>query len=198
MREWEMEIPADHAVASVTGAQVADYAVASEIKDGKRTLKIIFKQAVSDRQLVSVRLEKNEAAKAGPWELQPLGFPGVKSRRGYIGAVAAAGYRLTAGKTTGVAEVPVTFFPKKTNGLQQAFRLREDKWTVGSNGRGARSKHPGGRVSSLLAQGRRGLWQRVDELLRRRLARDRMEDLGAGRHRQHRRHRPERRPRLAA
>ena len=44
LREWEMEIPADHAVASVTGSEVADYAVASEIKDGYRTLKIIFKQ----------------------------------------------------------------------------------------------------------------------------------------------------------
>jgi hypothetical protein len=131
LREWEMEIPADHAVASVTGAQVADYAVASEIKDGKRTLKILFKQAVSDRQLVSIRLEKNQSAKAGPWELQPLGFPGVKSRRGYVGAVAAAGYRLTVGKTVGVAEVPITYFPKKTSGLQQAFRLREDKWTCG-------------------------------------------------------------------
>ncbi len=131
LREWEMEIPADHAVASVTGAEVADYAVAGEIKDGKRTLKILFKQAVMDRQLVSVRLEKNEAAKAGPWVLQPLGFPGVKSRRGYIGAVAAAGYRLSAGKTSGVAEVPITFFPNKVSGLQQAFRLREDAWTVG-------------------------------------------------------------------
>ena len=131
LREWEMEIPADHAVAAVTGAEVADYAVAGEVRDGKRKLKIIFKQAVGNRQLVSVRLEKNEAAKAGPWVLQPLGFPGVKSRRGYIGAVAAAGYRLTAAKTGGVAEVPITFFPKKTNGLQQAFRLREDAWTVG-------------------------------------------------------------------
>jgi hypothetical protein len=130
LREWEMEIPADHAVASVSGAQVADYAVASEVKDGERRLKILFKEAVSDRQLVSVRLEKNQSAKAGAWELQPLGFPDVKSRRGYIGAVAAAGYRLTAGKTSGVAEVPVTFFPKKTTGLQQAFRLREDTWAV--------------------------------------------------------------------
>jgi hypothetical protein len=131
LREWEMEIPADHAVASVTGAEVADYALAGDAKDGKRKLKILFKQAVANRQLISVRLEKNEAAKAGPWELQPLGFPGVKSRRGYVGAVAAAGFRLGAGKTTGVAEVPTTFFPKKTSGLQQAFRLREDKWSVG-------------------------------------------------------------------
>jgi len=131
LREWEMEISADHAVASVTGAQVADYAVAGEVKDGKRRLKIIFKQSVMNRQLVSVRLEKNEAAKAGPWNLQALGFPGAKSRRGYIGAVAAAGYRLVAGKTAGVAEVPVTFFPKKVAGLQQAFRLREGDWQVG-------------------------------------------------------------------
>ena len=130
LREWELGIPADHAVASVTGVAVADYAVASEVKDGKRRLKIIFKEAVMNRQLVSVRLEKNEAAKAGGWDLQPLGFPGVKSRRGYVGAVAAAGYRLVAGKTNGVAEVPVTFFPKKTAGLQQAFRLREGAWQV--------------------------------------------------------------------
>ena len=131
LRDWELEIPADHAVASVTGAAVADYAVASEVKNGKRRLKIIFKEPVMNRQLVSVRLEKNEAAKAGAWDLQPLGFPGVKSRRGYVGAVAAAGYRLVAGATTGVAEVPITFFPKKTVGLQQAFRLREGEWKIG-------------------------------------------------------------------
>jgi hypothetical protein len=131
LREWELEIPADHAVAAVTGAEVADYVVAADAKNGMRVLKVLFKKAVMDRQLISVRLEKNEAAKAGAWELQPLGFPGVKTRRGYVGAVAAAGYRLSAGKTAGVAEVPVTFFPKKTLGLQQSFRLREDKWSVG-------------------------------------------------------------------
>ena len=131
LREWELEIPADHAVASVTGAEVSDYVVASEVKDGRKRLKIIFKQAVINRQLISIRLEKNESAKAGAWQLQPLGFPGAKSRRGYVGAVAAAGYRLVAGKTTGVAEVPITFFPKKTAGLQQAFRLREGEWQVG-------------------------------------------------------------------
>ena len=133
LREWEFSIPADHAVASVTGAEVADYAVASEASNGSRTLKIIFKQPVINRQLISIRLEKNEAAKAEPWTLQPLGFPNVKSRRGYVGAVATAGYRLAAGEFTGVAEVPVTFFPRKTAGLQQAFRLRDDKWSVSLN-----------------------------------------------------------------
>ncbi len=133
LREWEMKIPGDHAVASVTGAAVADYAVSSEIKDGLKTLKIIFAKAVDGRQLISLRLEKNEAAKAAAWTLQPLGFPDVKSRRGYIGASATAGYRLVAGKNSGLAEVPVTFFPRKTAGLQQAFRLRENTWTADLN-----------------------------------------------------------------
>ena len=130
VREWEFDIPADHAVASVTGAEVADYALASEAKDGLRRLKVIFKKTVADRQLVNIRLEKNEAAKAGAWSLQPLAFPDAKSHRGYIGAVSTPGYRLVAGQTVGVAEVPVTFFPRKTQGLQQAFRLRETKWQV--------------------------------------------------------------------
>jgi hypothetical protein len=130
LRELEMKIPGDHAVAAVTGATVADYAVSSDIKDGLKTLKIIFSQAVDGRQLISLRLEKNEAAKAAPWILQPLGFNDVKSRRGYIGASATAGYRLVAGKNSGLAEVPVTFFPRKTQGLQQAFRLRENTWTA--------------------------------------------------------------------
>jgi hypothetical protein len=131
LREWEMLTPADHAVAAVTGAEVADYAVASEAKDGYRVLKMIFKQPVMNRQLVSVRLEKNEAAKAGAWKIQPLGFPGAKSRRGYIGAAATAGYRLVAAAgAKGLAEVPITFFPRKTVGLQQAFRLRESEWSL--------------------------------------------------------------------
>lgn len=128
LREWELEIPADHAVAAVTGAAVADHVVASDVNDGRKKLKILFKEPVINRQLISIRLEKNESAKAGAWELTPLGFPGAKSRRGYVGAVATAGYRLVAGKTTGLAEVPVTFFPKKAPGLQQAFRLREGSW----------------------------------------------------------------------
>lgn len=133
LREWEMKIPGDHAVASVTGAAVADYSVSSDVKDGLKTLKIIFSQAVDGRQLISLRLEKNEAAKAAAWTLQPLVFSDVKSRRGYIGASATAGYRLVAGKNTGLAEVPVTFFPRKTAGLQQAFRLRENTWTADLN-----------------------------------------------------------------
>ena len=37
---------------------------------------------------------------------------------------------MVAGENTGVAEVPITFFPRKTPGLQQAFRLRESDWSA--------------------------------------------------------------------
>lgn len=131
LREWELMIPADYAVASVTGASVADYAAASEAKDGKRALKIFFQKAVDGRQLISVKLEKNQAAAAGAWDLQPMTFPGAKSRRGYVGAVSAPGFRLVPGKTGGLAEVPLTFFPKQMTGLQQAFRLKDDTWSAG-------------------------------------------------------------------
>ncbi len=130
LREWEMRIPEDYAVVSVVGPQVADYAIGSDVENGLRVLKVVFKQAVINRQLIAVSLEKNQAAKEGSWELKPLVFDDVKTRRGYIGAVAAAGYRLTTGETKNLTEVPVTFFPKKRSGLQQAFRLREKTWSL--------------------------------------------------------------------
>lgn len=133
LREWEISIPADHAVASVTGAMVADHVPATQVVDGRRKLKILFRDGVAGRHLISLRLEKNEAAKAGPWELIPLEFPGAKSRRGYIGAVAAAGFRLAVGGGEGLTEVPLTFFPTKVPGLQQAFRLKEGDWKMTLN-----------------------------------------------------------------
>jgi hypothetical protein len=130
LREWEMAVPEDYAVASVTGASVADYTVASTAVKGTRVVKILFSQPVDGRQLISLRLEKNQAAQAGTWDLPSLGFPGVKSRRGFVGVVSAQGFRVTPAKTTALAEVPLTFFPKQATGLQQAFRLRDANWSA--------------------------------------------------------------------
>ncbi len=130
LREWEMSVPEDYAVASVTGASVADYTVASTAIKGSRVVKILFSQPVDGRQLISLRLEKNQAAQAGTWDLPSLGFPGVKSRRGFVGVVSAQGFRVTPAKSTALAEVPLTFFPKQATGLQQAFRLRDANWSA--------------------------------------------------------------------
>lgn len=130
LREWTVQVPADFVVASVTGAAVADYSLATEIKDGRQDLKILFRQAIIGRQLVSLRLEKGLEAKAGEWVLPPLIYPGAKSARGYLGVVATAGFRIVPGATSGLAETPPDFFPKKQQGLQQAFRIREGAWSA--------------------------------------------------------------------
>ncbi|MCH7224637.1 hypothetical protein [Haloferula sp. A504] len=130
IREWTVGIPEGFAVAEVSGASVADYSLASEAKDGIRELKILFSDAVSGRQLVSLRLERNEGAATGDWVLQRLRHDEAKSTRGYLGVAAAPGYRVVAGEMSGLVETPVDYFPKKMARLQQAFRIREGEWAA--------------------------------------------------------------------
>jgi len=134
LREWNIIIPEGHAVAAVTGAAVADFTTAATPRDdGSRDLKIIFREAIQGRHLISLRLERNAGPEAGPWPLAPLIHPDARSRRGFVGALATAGYRLTPATTEGLAETPLTFFPKQTPGLQQAFRIREAEWAATLN-----------------------------------------------------------------
>ena len=87
-------------------------------------------RAIEGRQLLKIRLEKNQPAAAGEWRLTPLVFPGAKSVRGHLGAVSGPGYRMVPLATERLVEVPLSFFPRQTNGLQQAWRLREPDWTA--------------------------------------------------------------------
>lgn len=130
LREWAVRVPADFAVVAVTGTDVADTVTETEVTDGRRTVRVLFARAIEGRQLLHLRLEKNQPAAAGAWVLPVLQFPGAKTVRGHLGAVAAPGYRLVAGRTERLAEVPVSFFPKQTAGLQQAWRLREPEPTA--------------------------------------------------------------------
>jgi len=130
LREWTVGIPADFAVAEVGGASVADYNVASEAEGGRRDLKVLFSDAVIGRQLVVIRLERNLAAKAGEWVLPTLAHEEANSVRGFIGVASAPGFRVLTASSGGLAEVPVDFFPKQVEGLQQAFRIRESPWAA--------------------------------------------------------------------
>src|SRR5207244_2236411 len=92
LRDWSLSVPPDYAVVTVQGADVSDYTVESGSPGAPRMVKIIFGRAVEGRQLLRLRLEKNQAAAAGAWPLPPLSFPGAKSVRGHIGVVAAPGF----------------------------------------------------------------------------------------------------------
>jgi hypothetical protein len=130
LRDWTAQIPEDYTVASVEGASVADYVAESASAGGYRALKVVFSDAVEGRQLLQVRLEKNQPAAAGEWRLSPLRFPGAKSVRGNIGVVSSPGYRLVPAAVEQLAEVPISYFPRQTAGLQQAWRLRDAAWAA--------------------------------------------------------------------
>jgi len=130
IREWDFGIPSDYSVVSVTGASVADYIAGSTVTDGRRNLKVVFGQDVVGRQLVTLHLEKSEAAAAGNWVLQRIEFPNAKSVRGDIGIVSAPGFRVSVGQTELLVEKPLSYFPKPSAHLQQAFRIREPGWSA--------------------------------------------------------------------
>ncbi len=130
LQDWSAQIPDDFTVASVEGTGVADYAAGTAASGGYRTLKVIFAHAIEGRQLLQLRLEKNQSAAAGTWQLRPIRFPGAKSVRGNIGVVSTPGYRLVPAKVEQLTEVPISYFPTQTAGLQQAWRMRDPEWAA--------------------------------------------------------------------
>ena len=130
LRDWTLRVPADYSVVALTGAEVADHVVESAAEGGRRAVRVIFRRAVEGRQLIALRLEKNQPAAAGEWQLPALEFPGAKSVRGHLGALSAPGYRLAPVRVEKLTEVPPAFFPRQIAGLQQAWRLRDADWTA--------------------------------------------------------------------
>ena len=130
IREWDFRIPAEYSVVSVTGANVADYVVGSDVSAGLRNLKTMFSQDVSGRQLVSLHLEKSEVASAQSWVLPKITHPAAKAVRGDIGIVGAAGLRVSIEETEFLVDKPLSYFPKPVKGLQQTFRIRQRDWTA--------------------------------------------------------------------
>jgi len=130
IREWSFGIPPDYSVVSVTGAGVADYIAESEVADGRRNLKVIFGQDVSGRQLVTLHLEKSQAAAEADWVLPRIEYRGAKTVRGDLGIIGAPGFRITVGETGLLVEKPLSYFPRPAANLQQAFRIRETGWSA--------------------------------------------------------------------
>ena len=50
--------------------------------------------------------------------------------RGHIGIVSAPGYRIAPAPRGKLVDLPLSYFPNQTPGLQQAYRLREPGWTA--------------------------------------------------------------------
>lgn len=130
IRQWEMNIPSDYSIVSVTGAKVADYITSEQDGGLHRRLQVVFGSDVIGRQLINLHLEKNVTAVTGNWVLPKIEYPGAKTVRGNIGLVGAAGFRISVEEASLLVEKPLSSFPKPTRGLQQSFRIRETDWSA--------------------------------------------------------------------
>lgn len=130
LREWSFKIPADYAVSAVQCAQMADHVVSTTAENGMRMMKVIFKQEVIGRQLIKLRLEKNQSATIGDWKLPKINFSGAISVRGEIGVEADHGWRITTKEVKGLTDRALAYFPKRSDKLQQSYRTRDDAWTA--------------------------------------------------------------------
>jgi hypothetical protein len=128
LREWEMLIPAEYAVASLTTAELGQMVVGQAVQEGMRTLTVNFKKEVIGRQLIQVRLARNAVTEEGEWELMKVQHPNARSVRGQLGIESALGWRVVAGEVAELTEMPLAYFPHKSTQLQQAFRIRDAKW----------------------------------------------------------------------
>lgn len=130
IRDWNFRVPEDYTVVALSGNQVSDYVAEGAVENGTRAVRVLFGRPIEGRQLLLLRLEKNQVAEAGDWLLPALRFPGAKSVRGHVGTAAMPGYRLVPASTERLVEVPPSFFPQQTASLQQAWRVREPDWAA--------------------------------------------------------------------
>ena len=130
VREWSFEIPDGFAVAGVTCASMADYVVSTTPENGLRSIKVLFKKATIGRQLIQLRLEKNKVAQKGAWQIQPLRFKDAQTMKGFVGVESVLGWRVDSNKIDGLKEMPLAYFPQKSTLLQQAYRVKEEKWSA--------------------------------------------------------------------
>ena len=128
LREFVVLVPSDFAVAQLTAAQLSDYFLTPSTNAGLSNLRLVFGQPISGRQVVQLRLEKNQTFTGTNWTLPAIRPQQAKTVRGYVATTADTGLRLLAGRTEGLTEIAGAFFPRKIQGIQFAYRLRDNTW----------------------------------------------------------------------
>ena len=131
LRELLLRVPKGYAIARLTGSGLTDY-FPRETDDQPdsilRPVRLVYGQPVSGRQVIQLRLERNQPLGEATWALPRVEVAKAKSVRGHVAVAADAGFRLTAERTQGLTEIATAFFPRKVPGIQAAFRLSDPAW----------------------------------------------------------------------
>ena len=93
-------------------------------------LRLVYGQPVSGRQMIQLRLERNQSLGETNWTLPRIEVAKAKSVRGFVGVSADSGFRLTTERTQSLTEIATAFFPSQLAGIQSAFRLSDSDWSA--------------------------------------------------------------------
>ncbi|MCX6923244.1 MAG: hypothetical protein NT154_08555, partial [Verrucomicrobia bacterium] len=131
LRELLLRVPKGYVIARLTGSGLTDF-FPLETDDQPdsilRPVRLVYGQPVSGRQVIQLRLERNQPLGETNWVLPRVETVKAKSVRGHVAVAADAGFRLTAERTQGLTDIPTAFFPRKVPGIQAAFRLSDPAW----------------------------------------------------------------------
>jgi hypothetical protein len=127
-REIVLETDPAWTVANVTGAQLADYDVRDQ--DGRRLLRLAFRDAATGRALVEVRLERQLPDRAAEFATPLYRVQNAKAERGCLVCRAEPGVRLKPEQSENVREVSPNSLPLRVANAQNAFRFKDAQWRV--------------------------------------------------------------------
>ena len=101
LRELLLRVPKGYAIARLNASGLSDYFLREPADQPDAELRLVYGQPVSGRQVVQLRLERNQALGAANWALPRIEVTKAKSVRGHVAVSADAGFRLTAGAHAG-------------------------------------------------------------------------------------------------
>jgi hypothetical protein len=130
LRELLLNVPKGYAIAKLTAPGLSDYFLREPADAAGAELRVVYGQPCSGRQVVSLRLERNQALGETNWTLPRIEVAGAKSVRGFVGVSSDAGFRLNTDRSQALTEIATAFFPEQVAGLQTAFRLSDPAWSA--------------------------------------------------------------------
>jgi len=128
LRELRLIIPKGYAIAKLTASGLSDYFTGETPDHNGAELRLVYGQPIADRQVVQLRLERNQSLGETNWALPRVEVARAKSVRGFVGVSADNGFRLAPERTQALTEIATAFFPKQIASIQSAFRVSEPDW----------------------------------------------------------------------
>ena len=130
VRELILNIPKGYVVAKLNASGLSDSFTSETPDHNGAELRIVYGQPVSGRQVIQLRLERNQSLGETNWILPRIEVAKAKSVRGFVGVSADSGFRLTPERTQSLTEIATAFFPSQLAGIQSAFRVSEPDWSA--------------------------------------------------------------------